>query len=79
VYCTTYSLKRQKALLALCQVAGHSRENQFNILLPVLKDYGIVRQLRAVVADNASLNNTLCKAIENYIRDKQEIKWDAEY
>ncbi len=56
---TTYLLKRQKALLALRTVAGHSGQNQFNILLPVLQDYGVVRKLGAIIADNASPNNTL--------------------
>lgn len=76
---TTHSLKKQKALLALRQVAGHSGENQFDILFPVLEDYGIVRQLGAIVADNASPNNTLCNAIENYMRDEQKIEWNAEH
>jgi hypothetical protein len=49
-----------KALIALKEVAGHSGEDQFAILLSVLKDYRIVRQLEAVVSDNAGTNNTLC-------------------
>jgi hypothetical protein len=60
---TTYDSKRQKALLALKQVSGHSGEDQFVVLLPVLEDYGIVRKLGAIVADNAPTNNTLCQAI----------------
>jgi hypothetical protein len=61
---TTHHLKRQKALLALRPVPGHSGDNQFSILLPVLEDYSIVRKLGAVVADNASPNNVLCRDIE---------------
>jgi hypothetical protein len=61
---TSHDQKNRKALLALKQVAGHSSNDQFRILLPVLKDYGIVRKLRAIIADNAPLNNVLCRLIE---------------
>jgi hypothetical protein len=74
VHIALHTLLRGKRPSLPFQVAGHSGENQFDILLPVLKDYGIVRQLGAIVADNASSNDTLCKAIENYIRDEQEIE-----
>ena len=52
--------KHTKALLALRTVKGHSGEEQFAVLLPVLQDYGIVRKLRAIVTDNSTTNNTLC-------------------
>jgi hypothetical protein len=68
-----------KALIALKEVAGHSGEDQFAILLPVLKDYRIVQQLEAVVGDNAGTNNTLCREIEAHMDIKEEIKWDAKY
>ena len=57
---TTHLQKKQKALLALKKVPGHSGEDQFSVLLPVLKDYNIVQQLGAIVANNALLNNVLC-------------------
>jgi hypothetical protein len=60
---TTYDGKRQKALLALQQVPSHSGEAQFLVLLPVLKDYGIVRKLSAIISDNTSTNNVLCRFI----------------
>jgi hypothetical protein len=71
---TTHLLQRQKALLALRRVAGHSGDNQFDILLPVIKDYSIVRQLGALIADNASPNDTLCKAIEGYMHEEEGIE-----
>jgi hypothetical protein len=61
---TSHDQKKQKALLALKQIAGHSSDNQFAILLPVLEDYGIVQKLGAIIADNASVNNVLCRLIE---------------
>jgi hypothetical protein len=76
---TTHFLKRRKVLLALRTVAGHSGENQFNILLPVLQDYGIVRKLGAIVADNASPNNTLCDFIEDYMLEKEDREWEAKH
>lgn len=75
---TTYSQKKQKALLALKKVSGHSGEDQFSILLPVLEDYGIVRQLGAIIADNASPNNVLCRSIETYFHDTLKIEWNAD-
>ena len=74
---TNHLLQRAKALLALRKVKGHSGENQFKVLLPVLQDYGIVRKLGAIVADNASPNNTLCQAIEAYMLVKEDRLWDA--
>jgi hypothetical protein len=63
---TTYELKRKKALLALKKVLGHSGDDQFLILLPVLKDYGIVRKLGTIIANNALNNNTLCITIQEH-------------
>jgi hypothetical protein len=76
---TTHLLQRQKALLALRTVAGHSGQNQFNILLPVLQDYGIVQKLGAIVADNASPNNTLCDIIEDHMLIKERQEWEAKH
>jgi hypothetical protein len=76
---TTHLLKRQKALLALRTIAGHSGQNQFNILLPVLQDYGVVRKLGAIVADNASPNNTLCEIIEDHMLVKEDREWKAKH
>ena len=75
---TTHLLKRQKALLALRTVAGHSGENQFDIVHPVLKDYSIIKKLGAIVADNASPNNTLCQTIEDFMFNEGR-DWDAEH
>ena len=74
---TSYDQKKQKALLALQKVPGHSGENQFSILLPVLQDYGIVQKLGAIIADNAALNNVLCRMIEAYYKDKEGKEWLA--
>ena len=49
-----------KALLALRTVEGHSGEEQFAVLLPVLQDYDIIKKLRTIITDNSDINNTLC-------------------
>jgi aminopeptidase C len=54
---------RMKSLLALRTVANNSGEEQWNIILSVLQDYGIIRKLGAVIGDNSSTNDTLCNAI----------------
>ena len=70
--------KLRKALIALQPIADHSGSEQFATLLPVLEDYGIVRQLGCVVGDNASTNDTLCRAISEHLQETEEIKWDPE-
>jgi hypothetical protein len=66
-----------KALLALRVVAGHSGADQFAVLLPTLKDYGIIQKLGGIVSDNASTNDTLCRAVEAYLLESEGLKWNA--
>jgi hypothetical protein len=75
---TTHDYKRQKALLALQRVPGHSGEDQFSVLRPVLEDYGIIRKLGAIIADNASSNNVLCRYIQAFLAESYDKEWDAE-
>jgi hypothetical protein len=75
---TTYDRKKQHALLALKRVPGHSGEDQFSILLPVLNDYGIIQKIGAVVSDNASTNNVLCRILQNHMLESHSIDWDAD-
>jgi len=67
---------RRKALLALRPVTGHSGEEQFTVLLSVLQDYGIVRQVGCLVGDNASTNDTLCRALSQHLKREEKIIWD---
>ncbi len=71
--------KLTKALLGLRPVAGHSGEEQWETLLPILQDYGIVRKLGSIVCDNASSNNTLCRTIGEYFEDEEELEWDPSF
>ena len=71
--------KLSKALLALRTVANHSGREQFTTLLPVLKDYGIVRKLGSIICDNHTANDKLCQIIGKYLREEEEIKWDHTY
>jgi hypothetical protein len=63
-----------KALIALCTIRNHSRDEQFSVLLPVLLDYGIVQKLRAIVGDNASTNNTLYAIVEEHLLKEEGIE-----
>jgi hypothetical protein len=74
---TSHNQKKQKALLALKQVAGYSSDDQFAILLLVLKDYGIIQKLGAIIADNAFANNVLCRLIEAYWKRELGLVWKA--
>ena len=52
-----------KALLVLRPVEGHSGQAQYDVLIPVLQEYSIIRKLRAIVGDNSTTNNTLTQVI----------------
>jgi len=67
-----------KALLGLRPVSGYSGDVQFEVLLPILQDYGIVRSLGAVIDDNASINDTLYYTIEDYLLKEENIIWDID-
>jgi hypothetical protein len=74
---TSYDYKKEKALLALKKVPGHSGDDQFSILFPVLQDYGIELKLGAIIADNAPPNNVLCRTIEKHMWEEHERDWKA--
>jgi hypothetical protein len=76
---TTHASRRQKALLALKEVPGHSGEDQFKILLPILEDYGIVRQLSAIVADNAFTNDVFYRLLKRYMKNEMSLTWKANH
>jgi hypothetical protein len=69
--------KHTKALITLPKVDGHSGEDQFKALLPVLQDYSIVRKVGAVISDNSRTNNTLSRAIQKHLAEEEGIKWEA--
>jgi hypothetical protein len=75
---TSYEQKKEKALLALKKVPGHSGEDQFSILVPVLQDYGIEEKLGAIIANNAPLNNVLCRLVEKHIKKTYNKEWLAD-
>jgi hypothetical protein len=56
-------------------MSGHNNDDQFSILLPILEDYGIVRKLEAIIADNTSPNNVLYRLIKNHWRKKLNLIW----
>ena len=66
-----------KTLLGLRPVSGHSGEDQFEVLLPILQEYGIVRKLGAIIGDNSGTNDTLCRAIESYLQKEEDLQWSA--
>lgn len=68
--------QRRKALLGLPTVVNHSGEEQWNSILPILQDYGIVRKLGAIVADNSTTNDTLCRTISQYLSENEGITWN---
>jgi hypothetical protein len=69
--------KHTKALITLPKVLGHSGENQFKALLPVLQDYGIVQKVGATISNNSTTNDTHSQAIESYLLEEEDIEWEA--
>jgi len=62
-----------KTLLVLYKVKDHSEEDQFAVLLLILKNYDITQNLEAVVADNSDINNIFCQKIEAYFLQAENI------
>ena len=50
----------------------------WTILLLVLEDYGIVRQLGAIVADNATTNDVLCRLIQAHFYTTYKMVWKVD-
>ena len=42
-----------------------------------LKTYGLIGRLGMVTGDNATCNNTMCRAIERILSEEHGIEWDA--
>jgi len=59
--------------LALRIVLSHYGEKQFQTLLPILKDYRIIKKLSAITYDNTTTNDTLCRIISTYLKEKEGI------
>ncbi len=68
--------KKQQALLALRTVPNHTGEEQANVLFQVLQDFGIVERLGVIMGDNASNNDTLCRAILARLKENG-VKWNS--
>jgi hypothetical protein len=69
----------QQVLLALPELHhGHAGELVAPLICRTLEVYGIEKRLGYVTADNASSNDTLCRAIERYMFAKHAIKWSAQ-
>jgi hypothetical protein len=58
-------------------VSGHAGEDQFDELLPLLKEYDIFHKLGAIVGNNASTNDTLCRVIQRYLKEEKGLNWSA--
>jgi hypothetical protein len=65
----------QNLLIGLRTVCGHSGLQQWEVLLPILREYGVERDIGAVVGDNASTNGTLCRTIQEYLNKEHKINW----
>jgi hypothetical protein len=77
-YFVTPCGERFKALLALREVGGHSGEEQWSVVLEVLKEYGITHNLGTITGDNSSTNDTLCRAASEYLLEAFAIVWDPD-
>jgi hypothetical protein len=45
----------------------------------VLQDYGITHKLGAIVSNNASTNNVLCRLVQKEFKDKLSLNWEADH
>jgi hypothetical protein len=72
----TYN-KAQRTLLALREIRGHTAQEQFEVLITVLKEYDIVRSLGTIIGDNASSNDKLCRMISTYYSEQLSLEWNT--
>ena len=80
IECTEEKCKKSlHTLLALHKVKNHSEEDQFTVLLLILKNYDITWNFEAVVADNSDTNDTLCQNIEAHLLQAENIVWNSEH
>jgi hAT family C-terminal dimerisation region len=75
-YFITKEGERFKSLLALRDLGRHTGEEQWAVLLQVLEEYGITHRIGTITGDNASTNDTLCRAASRYLKKQHEIQWD---
>jgi hypothetical protein len=62
-------------LIGLRVVRGHSGSDQWEVLLPVLQEYGIEGKIGALVGDNSGTNDTLCRAMAGWLATEKKINW----
>ena len=60
---------RTRLILGLKNVKGHAGEKQFDAAMPLLQELGIATRIGALVADNSTTNDTLCRALERAFKD----------
>ena len=58
---------------------NHSSDIQFEVLLPILKEYGIVKNIGTIVCNNAFSNATLCRTIGLYLEEEEGISQDPSF
>ena len=66
----------EKALLGLRVVSSHSGKDQFEALLPLLREYEVITKIGAVVCDNASTNDALLRTMGTYLEEEQKLSWN---
>ncbi|KAI6788131.1 hypothetical protein KC361_g9215 [Hortaea werneckii] len=68
----------QHTLLAVPELHhGHAGELVAPLVMQTLETYGVEKRLGYLTADNASANDTLCRAIEESLSSRHGIDWDA--
>ncbi|KAM0724076.1 hypothetical protein Q7P37_000256 [Cladosporium fusiforme] len=70
----------QHALLGMPELHyGHAGELVAPLIVHTLESYGIEKRLGYVTADNAGANDTLCRAMEEYLSSRHGIDWNARH
>ena len=72
-----HSLGRRAALLGLKEIANHTAAEQLHVFFPVMQDFRFVRQLGAIIGDNASSNDKFCRDLAKQLQDEEQVEWDS--
>ena len=68
----------QRALLALPELHnGHAGEETGPHIVATLKAYNLIGHLGMITGDNATCNDTMCRAVERILSEEHKVQWDA--
>ncbi|KFY82448.1 hypothetical protein V500_10539 [Pseudogymnoascus sp. VKM F-4518 (FW-2643)] len=68
----------RESVLAFCPLHGqHTGENQSQVIIEVIKEYGIASKVGYFMMDNAENNKTMIRALSSSLLDEYQIEYNS--